>query len=327
VATRTKRQVSTGPTKGFIIAFHEPLALTLSHVMVTSYLYGIQAFSNDIIAGRMRLDPTALANHRAGAKSIPSGFFALPEAENVSAILFTNSATSSKFTRMGWEAHGAEAPTVAARTGVKWNPDPNSRYATWFAYDLRSAPFRERWTDGMVVIHNPFARVPLPAEAFDGLTQVHAPLVDDYVEHHVFSSHTIHTSPGIPAFRPIEVLCISRDEGRALAGVPLPNFVTSDYWFADPERQFVGLVTQDNEEPNEWRAWSLARAEDGLHYPVEGSSKLFSFDQEAADLIQERIAFLVFRSKNPFQCAAWLPYFFPNVVAEFERNSETAGER
>lgn len=300
-----------------IEAFHEPMALSLSHTMVAAYLYGIQATSRQIDAGRMVLEPTVLTAHTVGTKSIPSGFFNLPDAENISAVIFTNSATSAKFTRMGWRTHGAAATTMAARVGVMWNPDPDIRYATWFAYDLREPPFQERWTDGMVVIHNPNALVPLPAKAFDGLTQIYAPLDHDFVERHVFSSTTILNAALSSAFHPIEVPCIPRYEGRAMAGIPLPEIVTSDYWFADRERQFLGLVTQDTEEPNEWRSWNLARADDGRHYPIEGASRLFSFDQEAVNVMQERIAFLAFRSRNSTDCATWLPGLFPRTVAEF----------
>jgi hypothetical protein len=207
---------------------------------------------------------------------------------------------------------------MAARVGVMWNPDPDIRYATWFAYDLRKPLFRERWTDGMVVIHNPNAVAPLPPKAFDGLTQIYAPFAEDFVERHVFSSTTILNTMPSSAFRPIEVPCIPRAEGRAMAGIPLPEIVTSDNWFADRERQFLGLVTQDTEEPSEWRSWNLGRADDGRHYPIDGATKLFNFDQEAADLIQERLAFLSFRSRNSTDCATWLPSLFPRTVAELE---------
>ena len=179
----------------------------------------------------------------------------------------------------------------------------------------------------MVVIHNPNARIPLRPEAFDGLTQIYSPFAEEFAERHVFSSSTIHTTGPVGAFRPIEVPCIPRVQGRAMAGIPLPEIVTSDNWFADREQQFLGLVTQDTEEPNEWRSWNLVRADDGRHYPVDGASKLFSFDQEAANLIQERIAFLSFRSRNSTDCAAWLPWLFPGVVAELEsRRKGEAGE-
>jgi hypothetical protein len=309
-------------------AFHEPLALSLSHTMVAAYLYGVQATSPKIDAGRMVLGPTVLTTHTVGPKSIPSGFFNLPDAENISAVIFTNSATYAKFTRMGWETHGTASKSVAARVGLMWNPDPAIRYATWFAYDLREPLLRERWTDGMVVIHNPNARTPLPPEAFDGLTQIYSPFAEEFVEGHVFSSSTIHIANPAGAFRPIVVPCIPPTQGRAMAGIPLPEIVTSDNWFADREQQFLGLVTQDTEEPNEWRSWNLGRAEDGRHYPVDGASKLFAFDQEAVNLIQERIAFLSFRSRNSTDCAAWLPWLFPSVVAELEsrRNGEAEEE-
>jgi len=51
-------------------AFHEPLALSLSHTMVAAYLYGVQATSPKIDAGRMVLGPTVLTKHAVGTKSI-----------------------------------------------------------------------------------------------------------------------------------------------------------------------------------------------------------------------------------------------------------------
>ena len=44
---------------------------------------------------------TPIDKHKFGTKEIPSGFFAQPNAENVSAVLFSNSGTIPKFNRMG----------------------------------------------------------------------------------------------------------------------------------------------------------------------------------------------------------------------------------
>jgi hypothetical protein len=318
-----RRECAGLPLVLAVEAFHDPLALSLSHTKVAEYLYGFQVVSPTIKAGQMTAEPAQLVAHKLGMKSIPSGFFNLPDAEHISAVIFTNAATSSKFTRMGWEKHGSATTTMVARVGAMWDPDPDTRYATWFAYDLREPLFRERWTDGMVVLHNPRARVPLSDDAFRGLTQIYTPFAENFAKGHIFSSITLLNASPSGSFKPIEVLCIPRHEGRALAGVPLPEIVTSDYWVADRDRKFLGVVTQDAEEPNEWRAWSLGRAEDGLHYPIEGESKLFAFDQEAVDFIQERIAFLSFRSRNSTEAATWLPFLFPRTFAELVALRET----
>lgn len=297
-------------------AFHDPHAIFLSHKMVAAYLYGIQVVGSKIIAGQMVAQVTELTSHTVGSKSIPSGFFDLPDSENISAVIFTNAATTGKFTRMGWRSHGVDATTMVARSGVMWNADPDIRYATWFAYDLRKPALMERWTDGMVVMHNPKARVPLPEQAFSGITQVYAPLVESYIDQHVFSSATLLNPYPAAPFEPVEVACIPRAEGRALAGIPLPDIVTADYWFADSERRYLGLITQDTEEPEEWRVWHLGLANDGLHYPLDGCSKLFQFDHDAVDLLQERLAYLSFRSRNSTEAATWIPFLFPKTYAE-----------
>jgi len=320
-----RRECSGLPLVLAIEAFHDPLALHLSHTTVAEYLYGFQVVSRAIIAGQMVAEPAHLGAHNLGMKSIPSGFFNLPDAENISAVIFTNAATSGKFTRMGWEKHGGITATNVARVGAMWNSDPDVRHATWFAYDLREPLMRERWTDGMVVLHNPRARVPLPNGAFGELTQVYTPFEENFAKRHVFSSRTILNASPSGSFKPIEVPCIPRHEGRALAA-SLPEIVTSDYWVADKEREFLGVVTQDTEEPNDWRAWSLGRADDGLHYPIAGESKLFSLDHEAVDFMQERIAFLSFRSRNSTEVATWLPSLFPRTLAELVARQERSGE-
>jgi hypothetical protein len=55
---------------------------------------------------------TPIDKHKSGTKETPSAFFAQPNAENVSAVLFSNSGTIPKFNRMG-----TRAPTTATQFG------------------------------------------------------------------------------------------------------------------------------------------------------------------------------------------------------------------
>jgi hypothetical protein len=321
-----KRECNGLPFVIVIEMFHDPQALSRSHGLVEAYLYGVQVVGPKLVAGRMVAQLTELVAHTLGSKTIPSGFFSLPGTKNISAVIFTNAATTGKFTRMGWRPHGCDATTMVARSGKMWNPDPDVRYATWFAFDLRNPAFPERWTDGMVVMHNPNACRPLPHQVFSGLTQIRGPLANDYIERHVFSSKTLFNPRPSTPFEPIEVLCIPQLEGRALAGVPLPEIVTADYWFADNERRFLGVVTQDTKEPDQWRAWQLAPGDDGRHYPFDECSRIFGFDQDAVNFLQERLAFLSFRSRNPTTVASWIPLLFPRTYAELaaSRGSDSA---
>jgi hypothetical protein len=103
----------------FVIAlepFHAASALFHAVGWLSEYLYG----RRDIVAydarGRLQLTAEQIGQHQHGGKSIPSGLFALPEAAHLSAVLFTNSSTVSKFNRIGTErGYGPPDRVVASR--------------------------------------------------------------------------------------------------------------------------------------------------------------------------------------------------------------------
>lgn len=59
-------------------------------------------------------------------QEIPSGFFFLPGAENVSAVLFSNSGTISKFNRMGLLAGFGAGRAQMIRKGFAYEPNPDA---------------------------------------------------------------------------------------------------------------------------------------------------------------------------------------------------------
>ncbi|BCL59728.1 hypothetical protein DGMP_04210 [Desulfomarina profundi] len=65
-----------------------------------------------------------IESHTWNGKTIPSKFFAQPGAENISAVLFTNSATITKFNRMGKLAGLGSKDVKLIRQGFMYNPDP-----------------------------------------------------------------------------------------------------------------------------------------------------------------------------------------------------------
>ena len=66
----------------------------------------------------------------------------------------------------GWEIH---------RCGTELDPRPGAMERALFIE--RVEPGRETWEEGLIVMHNPHAKVPLPISAFEGVTQIQ--LVDD----------------------------------------------------------------------------------------------------------------------------------------------------
>ncbi len=77
---------------------------------INDYLFGLRATWHKDQDGKLHIKENAIREHRWGNKAIASGFFNQPDAEHVSAVLFSNSATLSKFNRMGKLA-GFGSPT------------------------------------------------------------------------------------------------------------------------------------------------------------------------------------------------------------------------
>ena len=76
-------------------------------------------------------------DHVYGEKVVPSGFFDLPGAENVSAVLFSNAGTLAKFDRMGVAAGFAPADHRYFRIGLRYNPDRNAVQGIPFSTEIQ----------------------------------------------------------------------------------------------------------------------------------------------------------------------------------------------
>lgn len=165
--------------KPFILAiadFHktgnteEPGSMTYTHSALWPYLYGHRV-RWELIDGELVVRAEKNADHVYGSKVIPSGFFDLPGAENVSAVLFSNAGTLSKFDRIGVAAGFAPDGHHYARMGFRLNPDPNAGHGIFFYSEIDADDYEEFWSDEPQLFHNPNAKHPLAPEAFGGITQ------------------------------------------------------------------------------------------------------------------------------------------------------------
>ena len=120
------------------------------------------------------ISPTdaSVGSHIGDTKTIESGWFNNHEAADISAVMWSNSGTVAKFNRMatglglgapGWEIH---------RLGFELDPRPGATRPASFSERVEPGA-EEPWEEGLVVMHNPRARVPLPLSAFEGVTQIH----------------------------------------------------------------------------------------------------------------------------------------------------------
>jgi hypothetical protein len=147
--------------------FHTDGALLSTSAGLGRYLYGQgQVWWHDD-EGNLVIEGHALEEHKLGTKTIPSGFFNQPLAENISAVLFCNTGTIAKFNRMGHQDKYHDDRVRMIRWGTCYRHDPNAALPAAFVYEVGNPEEgMESWREGTVLFHNPNALHPIPSEWF-----------------------------------------------------------------------------------------------------------------------------------------------------------------
>jgi len=188
--------------KPLVLAIHDfssPGSMIHTRSALERYVFGVEHDYEKDKDGNLIILPTKIETHEWEGKSIPSGFFDQPDAEHISAILFSNSGTIAKFNRMGLLTGFGSGNVVALREGTMVNHDPNATSPKYFRVIVNSEGYEESWTEGLSVIHNPNAIKPLEPECMpqaahlflgkDGQITSYTP---DFFP---FGSRTIHFAP------------------------------------------------------------------------------------------------------------------------------------
>jgi hypothetical protein len=144
--------------------FHDVRSLGYMPAGIISYLYGAAI---PLRSGKMHVQTKT--HHTNGGKLIPSGFFYMKEAENISAVLFSNAGSFAKFNRMGQQRWPA-ANIRMNRLCVLGDPGPAGIKSS--VRTVGDQP-QECWGDEIIVCHNPNALHPLPPTLFDGHAHCH----------------------------------------------------------------------------------------------------------------------------------------------------------
>lgn len=180
------------------------------------YLYG---FSYEAVENKDGV-PTPLAkkieSHTWGDKTIPSGFFNIPEAENISAVISTTAGTISKFNRIGLSAGFGSENIFMIREGTLVDHDPGATEPLFFRAVVNAPDYKETWEQSLNVYHNPSARIALPEHMFENAAHHFCDAEGNWTTHapkfHPLASIT-------KMFGPIDVQSALADAGDQLFGI------------------------------------------------------------------------------------------------------------
>lgn len=148
--------------------FSSPDSMIYTRSSLLFYLYGYAWDHHRDEAGKLVVTPVRLTEHRWNDKVIPSAFFDQPDAEHVSAVLFSNSGTIAKFNRMGVLAGFCPDDVVLVRRGMLPDPRSNASHPIPFQAIVNDPEYEEFWSEGLEVFHNPRAAIPMHPGALPG---------------------------------------------------------------------------------------------------------------------------------------------------------------
>jgi hypothetical protein len=297
-----------------IEAFHDQESLALSDSSLSQYLYGFNQLGALMQGGNLKISTSPIDAHLVGDKKIQSNFFSQPDTEHISAVMFTNSGTSTKFARMGYQ-HGIGCKIIdMTRTGYCFNPDPNAVDPTFFSYDLDEPPFVESWGQGLVVHHNPNCLYPVSKEFFIEAVQGYAEdgfFKSDHPSWYPIASKTLILHLGeakkklaeaLPYRTPrLAVGAITKAEFQATCRfiVPDSNPIGEQHgWFSDETGAFLGVVIRDKTD-NDWGFVVLARDQYFQFRAIKSESSFTTRDRARMEL-QLKIAELLSSSQRIF---------------------------
>ena len=296
-----------------IEAFHDDQSLFFSDNALSQYVYGLEQTGRWSRPGVLEVETATIDSHTVGKKTIPSNFFGQPGTEHISAVLFTNSGTSAKFSRMGFQSgYGCEVISMR-RTGFCLNPDRDAMDPTLFSYSLDHPPLVETWGQGLVVLHNPNASQPIPPDYFRHAMQCYIEdgvFTSEGASWHPFTSHTsiVYLGPvkeKIPS--PIRrsaafaVAAITKSAFQSICGFAVPDsnpFGEEHGWYSDDTNSFLGVVVRDKTD-DDWGYVVLARDSYFQFRMIEVESSLPTREKAVGD-VQLRIAKLLDHPKRIF---------------------------
>lgn len=155
--------------KPFAIAladFHAPSSMVWSRSALISYLYALRP---SMEGARVCMALASEELSLRGEEKIPAGLFRSPVCCELSAVIFTNTCSISKFYRVPISGGAMDDAYRYIRFGSIWDRTPGATEGIPFCLDITSQEYRAIWPQGyepwsadLEVFHNPFAQHPFP---------------------------------------------------------------------------------------------------------------------------------------------------------------------
>ncbi|MGG0731717.1 hypothetical protein [Bacillus paramycoides] len=232
-----------------IEAFHEKGSLRYSSSSLIQYLYGEKDKRHINEEGSLVVEKEKIYEHKVGKKTIPSGFFYQPNVENISAIIFSNSGTTAKFKRMGYQEGLYTTHMNVIRRGLAYDYTPNALTPEYFVHNLAERS-NESWGEGLVVCLNPNAKYPISQDFFVDAAQyyvVDGNTVADIIGFHPYSSETLTIAAEYERGQlPQEIRTLYKSElDNLISHLPAPPNATEVEWYISIDENIIGLILLD----------------------------------------------------------------------------------
>lgn len=166
--------VAGNPFALAVADFHGSASMVWTREALPSYLYGVYATVADTPTGRVAVGEPI--THLRGSDRIPAGIFWDPTYAHLSAIVFSNAGTMTKFNRMGFLAGVRPPGLTMVRRGTIYDRTPGALEPIEFEGDILSNEYEALWRNGecwcqeLEVFHNPLATNPFPHDLLPGAT-------------------------------------------------------------------------------------------------------------------------------------------------------------
>jgi hypothetical protein len=176
--------------------FHSSQALNVTDFEVRKYLYGV-VIDKKKHNGIVEITETKSNLNYIGDKRL-SNFYDIPLTSNISGILYSNSGTIGKFSRMGYQAGYGETISSFFYSGSCHDYSADSLGIQQFMFQLargKEMDFVDQWKYGLSLFHNHKATYPIGYDFFDQLTQVkyteEEGLFSKHIEFHPYNAKNL----------------------------------------------------------------------------------------------------------------------------------------